>query len=401
MPRLADRLHNRKQQRPTLSLAMIVKDEAATLEKCLQTARPHVDEIAIVDTGSSDGTRAIAERYADVFDEIEWPDSFSAARNHSFDLATGDYILYLDGDEYIAEDEDWRRLRRALCRPKVAAAQIRIRNLLAEGQILAADCMPQERVFRNRPDLRFVGRVHNQISEALIRHLERTGERVVRVDAEVIHTGYALPPEEKKAKYRARLHLLEAEYEQPRSAKYQAYYGYQLGVAYYILARYSEAIDVINALDHARLTPQNAFYTHLLGAKAALNVGNPPLALVHTERMFALSRAEPVAYFLSGLALLEAGRIGDGLMMLMEAFEINERGDDGIRFVLNPLQLLCSLAEVCQKVGLADQATVFQRLYEKGTYNAPLVQTLIGTMKSGIALAEQERVSLSAAPGAL
>lgn len=401
MPRLADRLHERQQQEPTLSLAMIVKDEVATLEQCLQTARPHVDEIAIVDTGSTDGTRAIARRYADVFDEIAWPDSFSEARNHSFDLATGDYVLYLDGDEYIAEAAHWRRLRRALRQPKVAAAQIRIRNLLSEGQILAADCLPQERVFRNHPDLRFVGRVHNQISEALGRYAERTGERILRVDAEVIHTGYALPPKEKKDKYRARLHLLQAEYEEPRSATCEAYYGYQLGVAYYILERYDEALGVLGVLDYEQLTPQNAFYTHLLAAKAALNVGNPPLALVHTERMFALSRTEPVAYFLSGLAFLEAGRIGDGLMMLMEAFEINERGDADVRFVLNPLQLLCSLAEVCQKVGLTDQGLVFQRLYEKGAYDPQLVRTLIGTMKSGIALAEQERVSLSAAPNVL
>ena len=97
----------RIQQGPTLSLAMIVKNEAEHLEKCLSTARPHVDEIVVVDTGSTDGTQAIAQRYADVFEEIEWPDSFSVARNHSMDKASGDYILILDGDEHIPDDEQW------------------------------------------------------------------------------------------------------------------------------------------------------------------------------------------------------------------------------------------------------------------------------------------------------
>ena len=106
----------RIQQGPTLSLAMIVKNEAEHLEQCLSTARPHVDEIVVVDTGSTDGTQEIAQRYADVFDEIEWPDSFSVARNYSMDKASGDYILILDGDEHIPDEEQWRKLRACFAR---------------------------------------------------------------------------------------------------------------------------------------------------------------------------------------------------------------------------------------------------------------------------------------------
>ncbi|MFQ5572041.1 MAG: glycosyltransferase, partial [Rhodothermales bacterium] len=128
---------------------MIVKNEAETLEKCLSLARPHLEEIVIVDTGSTDGTREIAQRYADIYDEIEWPDSFSLARNHSLNLATCEYLLILDGDEYIPEAQHWKRIRKCLRQRDIAAAQLPIRNLLRDDQIVAADRIWQERILWN------------------------------------------------------------------------------------------------------------------------------------------------------------------------------------------------------------------------------------------------------------
>lgn len=98
-----------------LSLCMIVKDEAFFIEECLAAAAPHVDEIVVVDTGSSDGTRDIAARYADTLLDFEWIEDFSAARNAGLAAATGDWILVLDADERIAA-EDYPRLRRAMAR---------------------------------------------------------------------------------------------------------------------------------------------------------------------------------------------------------------------------------------------------------------------------------------------
>lgn len=96
-----------------LSLCMIVKDEAFFIEECLAAAAPHVDEIVVVDTGSTDGTREIAERFADKVLDFLWIDDFSAARNTSLAAATGDWILVLDADERIAP-EDFSRLREAM-----------------------------------------------------------------------------------------------------------------------------------------------------------------------------------------------------------------------------------------------------------------------------------------------
>src|SRR3954454_17988622 len=98
-----------KQARPvtglTLSLCMIVKDEEEWLERCLAAAKPAVDEIIIVDTGSIDRTVEIAESFGATVLHHEWTGSFSDARNVSIEAATGDWIMYLDADEVLVEDD--------------------------------------------------------------------------------------------------------------------------------------------------------------------------------------------------------------------------------------------------------------------------------------------------------
>lgn len=88
----------------SLSLCMIVKDEEKTLERCLNSVKSFVDEIILVDTGSTDLTKDIAKKFnAKVYD-FEWINDFSAARNFAFSKATSDYIMWLDGDDYIKND---------------------------------------------------------------------------------------------------------------------------------------------------------------------------------------------------------------------------------------------------------------------------------------------------------
>jgi len=94
---------------PGISLCMIVRDEEFSLENTLSTARPHVDQIIVVDTGSIDKTVSIANQYADRTEHFTWIDDFSAARNYSLKFATHPWILVLDADEIIG-DEDYPKL---------------------------------------------------------------------------------------------------------------------------------------------------------------------------------------------------------------------------------------------------------------------------------------------------
>lgn len=94
----------------TISLCMIVKNEEAVLARCLESIKDIVDEINIVDTGSSDRTVEIAKQYTDRVYFFQWTGNFAEARNESFKYATKDYILYLDADDVILE-KDREKLR--------------------------------------------------------------------------------------------------------------------------------------------------------------------------------------------------------------------------------------------------------------------------------------------------
>ncbi|BBI32698.1 glycosyltransferase family 2 protein [Cohnella abietis] len=88
-----------------ISLCMIVKDEQETLERCLSSVQGIVDEINIIDTGSTDKTKQIAEKFTQRIYDFPWIDDFAAARNFAFAQATEDYILWLDADDILEEKD--------------------------------------------------------------------------------------------------------------------------------------------------------------------------------------------------------------------------------------------------------------------------------------------------------
>jgi glycosyltransferase involved in cell wall biosynthesis len=121
----------------SLSLCMIVRDGERTLGRALASARNFVDEIVVVDTGSTDRSREIvAEQEAKVFD-FAWCDSFSAARNHSLARATGDWIFWMDADDVLlpASGAELRRVIES-CPDRNAAFWVNVGG--AAGEIWAA-----------------------------------------------------------------------------------------------------------------------------------------------------------------------------------------------------------------------------------------------------------------------
>ncbi|WP_028551009.1 glycosyltransferase [Paenibacillus sp. UNC451MF] len=142
--------------RSTVSLCMIVKNEALFIEKCLQSAKDQVDEIIIVDTGSTDETIAIAEQYGARVYHYQWENDFALGRNFSLEQASCQYILVLDADEYLDEGSHIQEILQS----QKKGYSIRVRNQLEDGLVKTTSIL---RIFQSNPAIRFTGQIHEQI----------------------------------------------------------------------------------------------------------------------------------------------------------------------------------------------------------------------------------------------
>ena len=184
---------------PRVSLTMIVKNEEANLPACLASAADLVNEVIVVDTGSTDRTKEVARRFGARIFDFPWIDDFAAARNEALRHATGDWILWLDADDRI--DEPNRQKLRALF------AGLSDQNLayalrcisFASSEAGSATEVEHVRLFRRHPQILWQGRIHEQILTAV----ERVGGRQVSANVAIHHFGYQ-DPIQRAAQARAR-----------------------------------------------------------------------------------------------------------------------------------------------------------------------------------------------------
>ncbi len=188
----------------TLSLCMIVRDEEEMLPRCLAAVAPAVDEIVIVDTGSQDRTIEIARSFGARVLERPWTGSFSEPRNVSFEEATGDWLLYLDADEVlVAEDvEQLRTLTGQTWRECFYLAETNFTGEEEHGTSVSFSAL---RMFRNRPNYRFSGRLHEQIGQHMPAY---TPERLHHSNVRVEHYGYLGAVRDARQKSRRNIELL-------------------------------------------------------------------------------------------------------------------------------------------------------------------------------------------------
>ncbi len=183
---------------------MIVRDEEEMLPRCLAAVAEAVDEIVIVDTGSTDATIEIARSFGARVIEREWTGSFAEARNVSFDAASGDWLMYLDADEVLVR-EDAALLRSLTGRTWREAFYLSETNYTGELDDGTAVTHNALRVFRNRPEYRFEGRLHEQIAHRLPGYLP---ERIEATGVRVEHYGYLGAVRDGREKSRRNIELL-------------------------------------------------------------------------------------------------------------------------------------------------------------------------------------------------
>lgn len=115
-----------------LSLCMIVKNEEAVLQESLSQVGRYVTEIIVVDTGSSDRTKEIAQSFGAQVYDFPWCDDFSAARNFSLEKASNDWVLVLDADEIIT-DFKVNQIRKFIQADQAMVGRIKLINILSDA----------------------------------------------------------------------------------------------------------------------------------------------------------------------------------------------------------------------------------------------------------------------------
>ncbi len=220
---------------PLISLCMIVKDEAENLPRCLESVRGIVDEIIVVDTGSTDETPKIAERYGAKVVRFEWTGSFSDARNESLKHARGEWILWLDADEALADGKE--QLRKILEQdsehdgfilPMVSFVGYRSHR---EGHV-----HPAFRLFRNLPGIRFERNLHEQIAGSILTVKPNAKFGVLPVWIE--HYGYLRPLVERRRKAERNLALAKKDL---KANPFDSFAWFNLGREYLRLGQWERA----------------------------------------------------------------------------------------------------------------------------------------------------------------
>jgi glycosyltransferase involved in cell wall biosynthesis len=220
--------------RQVLSLALIAKNEARCIARCLGSVRNVVDEIVVVDTGSTDDTVEIARGFGAKIERFSWIEDFSAARNYSLEHAMGDWILVLDADEYASEALGHEIRKFIQRRPAIGRLKI-VSKFRQNGQLLRS----QSFVSRLFPrGARFEGRIHEQIVSDLPR---------MNLSGELWHDGYL-----EVQKSDRNIRMLEAELAR---APGHVYYLFQLAIEYSSLNQADKAFECLRqAFDRAALT---------------------------------------------------------------------------------------------------------------------------------------------------
>ncbi|WOD63680.1 glycosyltransferase family 2 protein [Niallia taxi] len=203
-----------------ISLAMIVKNEEKSVTKCILNAKKIVDEIVVVDTGSTDSTLKVLKEFSHInLFRFQWENDFSKARNFAIEQCTGDYILVLDADEYVTFGKR-SELEKIMKQHQIGRMKI-VSKFKKDGQVYEASSY----ISRFFPkEVRFTGAIHEQLESNLPR---------VDMKLTVAHTGYL-----DKEKGSRNIPILHQELEKYPN---DAYYHYQLGKEYRLKREFQQS----------------------------------------------------------------------------------------------------------------------------------------------------------------
>ncbi len=358
----------------TLSLCMIVKNEDRYLHDCLESVRDVVDQIIIVDTGSTDDTVKIARQFGAEVHYFDWCDDFSAARNESIKYATGDWILWMDADERLLPESipALKSVLKSENRPVIY--KVTIKNIKKDEETYTLSSA--HRLFTNHKGIFFTGRIHEQVSPSAARL--KGEERQSRVF--LYHLGYSFAGEKAERKNRRNRNLLKR---MVKEAPDSAYAHYTLAQHYVLtgnprkalnhyrtafnlkqfdpamsvslLNTWAEALLKLNRLEEAR-------------RKAHKSIGTKPLQAGGYYLLYKISFAER--------KYEEAASWLEELLVKTRALKRKEK-TISTDVVIEEEKILFTLGGVYQQLDKPEDAlTCLTKVYRKKPRNIPLLEQL-------------------------
>jgi tetratricopeptide (TPR) repeat protein len=283
----------------SVSACLIVKNEADVLGRCLGSVGDLMGEIIIVDTGSTDETGKVAAAHGAKVFIFPWADDFAAARNESLRHATGDWVFWLDADEFLDE------INRSRLRELFAVLKDKKRGYIMTQRSLrpgssSALRVQQVRLFRKNAGIRWEYRVHEQIAPSLA----QLGFQLRWTDIVLEHSGHE-DHEAWKRKVERNLRLLRLDLSERPEDPFSLYY---LGLGYSQMGRLPEAITYLRR-SLERLHPGHSINPHVYAAllQAQLAMGNLREAYRTCRAARARCPDDPQLLFLDGRLRLARG----------------------------------------------------------------------------------------------
>lgn len=344
-----------------LSQCMIVKDEEDNIRRALSWGQAIMWEQIVVDTGSTDRTVEIAQEMGAKVFHFEWCDDFSAAKNYAIEQASGDWIAFLDADEYMQE-ADAERLLQILCEVKSDATEAEAPHFIRcawvqvneDGSPFSASV--QDRIFRNIPEIRYHGRIHEQVRLP-------GGEAMICQDEQkrlsICHTGYVPSVMKEKKKWERNIRLLKREIEEnPGNGTAWSY----LGDAYNGLGETQKAEEAYKKALSPSTEGSVSRWGRMNAGKNLLKMyaNNPALAGTDEEVEETAKKVgypatdNPDVYFFVGLYYMNRRDYKRAYHDMKRAVELLEvyRGDDVIYLKGNLEKIYVWLAGLCQQLKL-------------------------------------------------
>ena len=292
-----------RKNKPDISLCMIVKNEADYLPICLESVADLVDEIIIVDTGSTDDTVAVARKFGAQVFPFNWCDDFSAARNESLHHATGEWILYLDADERV--DEPNKQKIRTLLQQHPEAVAMNVRVVIPQpgNNLVTGFGLDYCRLFRNAPDIRFEGVVHEQILPSIFRH----GGDILKTNIEIDHWGFGRRQKRRDIRNERNVRLLEAEVDKNPG---DSFLRYHLAIAYRTVGRSHDAIvQFQQVIRQGDLKPELQANSAMFLAQLYLAQSDIDRAEIYANRALQILPGEHFPYYILATTSLSRGDV--------------------------------------------------------------------------------------------